>query len=56
MTARCFGNFEVFVNGKILEFEKAKTKEMLAYLHVQENRIEAAFISMEDRFGHGFFW
>lgn len=32
LTARCFGNFEVFVNGKILEFEKAKTKEMLAYL------------------------
>ena len=29
---RCFGNFEVFVNGKILEFEKKKTKEMLAYL------------------------
>lgn len=32
LTVRCFGNFEVFVNGNILEFEKAKTKEMLAYL------------------------
>lgn len=32
LTAKCFGNFEVFVNGKILEFEKIKTKEMLAYL------------------------
>lgn len=32
LTVRCFGNFEAFVNGKILEFEKSKTKEMLAYL------------------------
>lgn len=32
LTVRCFGNFEVFANGKILEFEKAKTKEMFAYL------------------------
>ncbi len=32
IVVRCFGNFEVFVDGKILEFEKAKTKEMLAYL------------------------
>lgn len=32
LTVKCFGNFEVFVNGKILEFEKSKTKEMLAYL------------------------
>lgn len=32
LTVRCFGNFEVFVNGKIVEFDKAKTKEMLAYL------------------------
>ncbi len=29
---RCFGNFEVFINGSILNFEKAKTKELLAYL------------------------
>lgn len=32
LEARCFGNFEVFVNGRALEFERAKTKEMLAYL------------------------
>lgn len=29
---RCFGNFEVFYDGKIVEFEYQKTKEMLAYL------------------------
>lgn len=32
ITVRCFGNFEVFVNGSIIEFERAKTKELLAYL------------------------
>lgn len=32
LVARCFGNFDVFVNGKNLDFERAKTKEMLAYL------------------------
>lgn len=32
LVAKCFGDFEVFVNGKVLEFEKAKSKEMLAYL------------------------
>lgn len=32
LTARCFGNFEVYVNGEILEFERGKTKELLAYL------------------------
>lgn len=26
-----------------------------AFSHAQENHIEAAFISMEDKFGHGFF-
>lgn len=30
--ARCFGTFDVFVNGKSLQFERSKTKEMLAYL------------------------
>lgn len=29
---RCFGNFEIFVKGRPLIFEKAKAKEMLAYL------------------------
>lgn len=28
----CFGNFEAFVNGEILSFERSKTKELLAYL------------------------
>lgn len=26
-----------------------------AFLHAQENHVETAFISMEDKFGHGFF-
>lgn len=29
---QCFGNFEVFVDGKPMQFERAKTKELLAYL------------------------
>lgn len=29
---QCFGNFEVFVNGEPMQFERAKTKELLAYL------------------------
>ncbi len=29
---QCFGNFQVFFDGKLLEFGTAKTKEMLAYL------------------------
>lgn len=32
MYVRCFGNFDIFVNGVPLEFEKAKTKELFAYL------------------------
>lgn len=32
LVARCFGTFDVFVNGKSLNFERSKTKEMLAYL------------------------
>lgn len=32
LVATCFGNFEVFVNGKTLSFERSKTKELLAYL------------------------
>ncbi|WP_334115702.1 response regulator [Ligilactobacillus sp.] len=32
LVVKCFGNFEVFVNGKPLKFERTKTKEMLAYL------------------------
>ena len=29
---QCFGNFEAFVNGEPMQFERAKTKELLAYL------------------------
>ncbi len=29
---RCFGNFEVFLNGKPLVFERSKSKELFAYL------------------------
>lgn len=29
---QCFGNFEVFVDGKVLNFSLAKSKELLAYL------------------------
>ena len=32
LVARCFGNFEVFSNGQAVTFERAKTKELLAYL------------------------
>ncbi len=32
LVAKCFGNFDVYVNGKSLKFERSKTKEMLAYL------------------------
>lgn len=32
LVAKCFGNFDVFVNGKSLSFERSKTREMLAYL------------------------
>lgn len=32
LTAKCFGNFDIFMNGTRLEFERSKTKEMLAYL------------------------
>ena len=32
LTVKCFGTFEVFLNGRCLEFDKAKTKELFAYL------------------------
>lgn len=32
LTAKCFGTFDVFVNGKSLDFERKKSKELLAYL------------------------
>ncbi len=32
LVVKCFGNFDVFVNGKSVNFKRSKTKEMLAYL------------------------
>lgn len=32
LTVRCFGNFEVFVDGRPLKFKRSKTKELFAYL------------------------
>lgn len=32
LAARCFGTFDVFWKGKSIDFERNKTKEMLAYL------------------------
>ena len=32
LVAKCFGNFDVFVNGQSLSFERNKTKELLAWL------------------------
>ena len=32
ISVKCFGNFEVYVRGKILAFKRSKTKELLAYL------------------------
>ena len=32
LAVKCFGNFEVYVNGEKLTFKRSKTKELLAYL------------------------
>ena len=32
MTVKCFGNFEVFVDGNPLKFQRSKSKELFAYL------------------------
>lgn len=32
LTVQCFGSFEVFYNGALLEFKRRQTKELLAYL------------------------
>lgn len=50
---RTFGNFDVFVNGKIVKFERSKAKELLAYL-VDRNgnsikRVEAFSTLWEDK-------
>ncbi len=32
IVVRCFGNFDIFVNGESVRFERTKTKELLAYI------------------------
>jgi two-component SAPR family response regulator len=32
LEVKCFGNFEVYVNGEMLGFKRSKTKELLAFL------------------------
>jgi two-component SAPR family response regulator len=32
LSVKCFGNFEVYVNGEKLQFKRSKTKELLAFL------------------------
>jgi two-component SAPR family response regulator len=32
LVVKCFGNFEVYVNGEKLAFKRSKTKELLAFL------------------------
>ena len=32
LTVKCFGNFEVYVNGEKLQFKRLKTKELFAFL------------------------
>ena len=32
LNVKCFGNFEVYVNGQMLGFKRSKTKELLAFL------------------------
>ena len=41
LTVRCFGNFEVFYEGRPLNFHRKKTKELLAYL-IDRRGAEAA--------------
>lgn len=55
ITLRCLGNFEVFADGRPLDFERAKTKELLAYLTDREGAKvgvgEAAAVLWEDASG-----
>ena len=32
LTAKCFGSFEIYINGEKLTFKRSKTKELLAFL------------------------
>ena len=52
VAAQTFGNFELFVNGDKVDFERSKSKELLAYLVEKQGsgvtRAEAASILWED--------
>ena len=52
--AKCFGNFDLFVNGEAVSFARSKAKELLAYLVDRQGssvtRAEAAAILWEDSF------
>ncbi|MCF0127027.1 MAG: hypothetical protein HUJ70_00580 [Pseudobutyrivibrio sp.] len=41
ITVRCFGEFEIFLNGKPLEFKRSRSKEVIAYL-IDKNGREAS--------------
>lgn len=51
-----FGNFEVYVDGKPLEFKYSRTKEMLAYLVDRQGALctmaEIQAVLFEDEMGH----
>lgn len=53
VTARTFGNFDLFVNGELVTFRQAKCKELLAYLIDRQGgsvtRAEAFAVLYEDR-------
>lgn len=53
LRVQCFGNFEVFYEGKPLEFARAKSKELFAYLVFRRGSAcsirECAAILYEDR-------
>ena len=53
LCVQTFGNFEVFLNGRIFKFERAKTKELFAYLVSRKGAIcsnnEIAAVLWEDK-------
>ncbi|MCR5625481.1 MAG: response regulator [Lachnospiraceae bacterium] len=53
VTVKCFGNFDIYVNGKALSFSRQKEKELLAYLiclnGASANRAEICANLFEDK-------
>lgn len=45
LTAKCFGDFEIYMNGKQLEFKRRKAKELFAYL-IDRKGAEVSFGQM----------